>query len=244
MIYMTGDTLGEYERLIEDKTIASMTKDDYLIICGNFGFIRSDKNTITGIVENEILDELEQMQYTILFVDGVEENFDLLNAYPVEIWNGGMIHRVRKNIAHLMRGQVFLIDGKKIFTMGGGRSGRLDDYVSEMKMDGSLALPTKTELEDGWKNLIKQGLNVDIVITHMATAEAITANTHLGDRKNYAGELLSFLERVAEQVNYRKWYFGFPRTDMHRGLKDSPLGKYCAEKKMYPVWLKVIPFED
>ena len=244
MIYVTGDTLGEYERLIEDKTIANMTKDDYLIICGNFGFIRSDKDTITGIVENEILDALEQLPYTILFVDGVEENFDLLNAYPIEIWNGGKIHRIRKNIAHLVRGQVFVINDKKIFAMGGGRSGRLDDYASEMKSKESLSLPTKTELEDGWNNLTKNNLKVDLIITYMTTPYAMTVNTHLRDRKIYAGEHLTFFERVAEQIEYQKWYFGFSRTDMHRGLEDSPLGKYCAEKKMHPVWFKVIPIED
>ena len=243
MIYVTGDTLGEYERLIEDKTIVNMTKDDYLIICGNFGFIRSDKDTITGIVENEILDALEQLPYTILFVDGVEENFELLNAYPIEIWNGGKIHRIRKNIAHLMRGQVFVIDGKKIFTMGGGRPGRLDDYVSEMKNETSPAMPTKTELEEGWENLRKHNFNVDMIITYTSTGKAIAGNTIHEDRTLYAGDLLPFFERLIEEVSYKKWYFGFTSTDVSKGFEQSPLGQYCTEKKMCPVWMKVLKFE-
>lgn len=32
---------------------------------------------------------LNDRPFTTLFVDGNHENFDLLNAYPVENWHGG-----------------------------------------------------------------------------------------------------------------------------------------------------------
>jgi hypothetical protein len=88
MIYITGKMNGEQERFFDDDTIRNLTAEDYLIICGAFEFMMYAGNTIAGIVENAFLDELEQMPYTVLFVDGVNENFDLLNAYPVEMWNG------------------------------------------------------------------------------------------------------------------------------------------------------------
>ena len=69
-----------------------------------------------------ILDELAEKPYQILFIDGNHENFNALNSYPVEEWNGGKVHRIRKNILHLMRGQVFTIEGKTFFTMGGAYS--------------------------------------------------------------------------------------------------------------------------
>ena len=63
-----------------------------------------------------------ELPFSVLFVDGNHENFDLLNSYPVEIWKGGKVHRVKPNITHLMRGQVFEIEGKTIFTFGGATS--------------------------------------------------------------------------------------------------------------------------
>ena len=243
MIYITGKMNGEQERFFDDDTIRNLTAEDYLIICGGFEFIMYDGNTIAGIVENAFLDELETMPYTVLFVDGVNENFDLLNAYPVEMWNGGKIHRIRKNIAHLMRGQIFVIEGKKIFTMGGGRPGRLDDYVSEMKNETSPAMPTKTELEEGWENLRKHNFNVDMIITYTSTGKAIAGNTIHKDRTLYAGDLLPFFERLIEEVSYKKWYFGLTNTDVSQGFEQSPSGQYCKEKKMCPVWLKVLKFE-
>jgi len=240
MIYVTGDMNGEQDRFFDDKTIRNLTSEDYLIICGGFEFITYDKNTIVGEIENSFLDELEELPYTILFVDGVNENFELLNAYPVESWNGGCVHRIRKNIAHLMRGQVFVIDGKKIFTMGGGRPGNINDYVSEMKTHDTAALPTSVELEDAWNNLEKHGSSVDMIVTHIATADAMTLNSPKRGRTLYVGDMMSFFENIIENIHYKKWYFGFLHSDLDRGLEYSPLGKYCTEKKMHPVWLDVL----
>ena len=107
MIYVTGDTHGDFTRF--DPAIfpeqAEMTKDDYVIICGDFGGVwNTDPHNSK---ENESLDWLESCPFTTLFVDGNHENFDLLNSYPVTEWNGGTVHVIRKNIIHLMRGQVF-----------------------------------------------------------------------------------------------------------------------------------------
>ena len=60
------------------------------------------------------LDWLEAKSYTTLFVDGNHENFDRLYDYPVEEWHGGKVHKIRSSVIHLMRGQVFEIDGKKM----------------------------------------------------------------------------------------------------------------------------------
>ncbi|NUU74615.1 metallophosphoesterase family protein [Paenibacillus xylanilyticus] len=80
-----------------------LTKDDYLIITGDFGLIWD------GSKENQYwLKWLDKTKpFTTLFIDGNHENFDLLEEYPVEIWNGGKVHRINDSVIHLMRGQVF-----------------------------------------------------------------------------------------------------------------------------------------
>jgi predicted phosphodiesterase len=90
------------------------SENDYLIVCGDFGYIFLNDDR-----EKAFLDYLETKPYTICFVDGNHENFPVIYSYPKELWHGGYIHRIRKNILHLMRGQVFEIEGKKIFTFGG-----------------------------------------------------------------------------------------------------------------------------
>lgn len=245
MIYITGDMHGEYDRFLQDEAIKSLTIGDHLIVTGDFGFVNSNENTITRVVENNILDKLEQMPFTILFVDGVNENFRSLNIYPVELWHGGNVHRIRKNIFHLMRGQVFIIDGKKIFAMGGALSDRIYDLnKSENEQYEDIdSLPTKKELDEGWENLRMNDYSVDIILTHTPTAAAITSQWHMIKNPN-GGAILPFLDKLIDHVTYKAWYFGLLHMDIYKGNEQSPLGKYCAEKKMHPVWFKVIPIKD
>ena len=63
MIYVTGDSHGDYFKFseIEEKTI--LTQYDYVLICGDFGFIFSNSP-----LEKRLLDELAKKEYTILFI--------------------------------------------------------------------------------------------------------------------------------------------------------------------------------
>ena len=122
MIYITGDCHADFtkfnmENFPEQK---EMTKDDYVIICGDLGGVwMKDEESEK---EKWWLDWLERKSFTTLFVDGNHENFDRLYSYPVEEWNGGKVHRIRPSVIHLMRGQVFTVEGKKIFAFGGAIS--------------------------------------------------------------------------------------------------------------------------
>lgn len=65
MIYATGDTHGIFVRFKPKyfSEQSDMTKDDYMIICGDFGGVWfGDKR------DDAQLDELEQLPFTALFV--------------------------------------------------------------------------------------------------------------------------------------------------------------------------------
>lgn len=58
----------------------------------------------------------------MLFAEGVHENFDLLEEYPVEQWCGGKTRLISGNLRQLMRGQYYTIAEKNVFVFGGGQS--------------------------------------------------------------------------------------------------------------------------
>ena len=124
MIYITGDTHGDVTRLSmdnfpEQKTFTDQN-ENYVIICGDFGLVW---NYLTEThSEKYWLNWLEAKKFTTLFVDGNHEAFNRLYDYPVKEWNGGLVHEIRPHVLHLIRGQVFNIDGCTIFTFGGARS--------------------------------------------------------------------------------------------------------------------------
>lgn len=207
MIYITGDTHGEHARFDNDGVLGQERPEqgDTLIVCGDFGYLFFDDD-----IENAFLDELEKKPYTICFCDGNHENFNAIYSYPVEVWNGGCVHRIRKNVLHLMRGQIFCIDGKKIFTMGGAYS--IDKYLrKEGHSWWKEELPTDAEYKEAVQTLKRSDNCVDYIVTHTAPREIIRRMGISPDMHD--AELTGFLEWVMYEVSFKRWFFGHWHMD-------------------------------
>ena len=128
MVLVTGDCHGNFARF-EQKHFseqANMTKDDTVIIAGDFGGVWFGDSR-----DDETLDWLGRLPFTLAFVCGNHENYDALERYPVDEWHGGRVHRIRPHVLHLMRGQIFELEGCRFFTMGGAKSHDIEDGILE-----------------------------------------------------------------------------------------------------------------
>jgi len=242
MIFITGDTHGEISCFSEKEALKDLGSDDYLIICGDFGFIFSQENTITAQIENENLDYISSLPFTTLFIDGTHENFERLNAYPVEIWNGGNVHRIREKVLHLMRGQVFELQNKRIFTMGGGISkygNEIEKLYWWMPNGNPLELPSNDEFEEARANLKKHNYKVDLIITHKAPYDVIRGEHSFAEIEPPDGTLSNFLDEIVEKVEYQKWFCGGDHKDGNLNPK-----LYRHQKKLKYVWLDVIKVDE
>ena len=222
MIYITGDTHGDWMSRLRTNAFPEqkeMTKDDYVIICGDFG-IWHDTNQ-----ERHNLKWLDDKPFTTLFVDGNHENFDRLYTMPVSEWNGGNVHFIRPHIIHLMRGQVFEIDGVSLFTFGGASSHDIQDGILE-KNDPRVSewskipfkmfrvnhsswwkeeLPSEEEMNEGIQNLEKHNNKIDFIITHCGATSSIA----LYSMGSYKPDILTnYFEEIRQKVNFKKWFMG------------------------------------
>lgn len=118
MIFVTGDLHGEKEQIQEYiKVLSDCTKDDILIVAGDFGIPWYSRALDMHYKDDKLLDLLRNAPFTTCFVDGNHENFDLLYSNPViEKW-GGRVHDL-DGIYHLMRGEIFTMENQTIFTFG------------------------------------------------------------------------------------------------------------------------------
>ena len=178
-------------------------------------------------IEQQWLDWLEDRSFTTLFVSGNHENYDLLRSYPTSVWHGGLVQPIRPSVLHLMRGQLYEICGKKIFTMGGASSHDIRDGILEpddpnyerklrqLNAAGALyrinhrswwkkELPSEDEYRTAREALDKTGWDVDYIITHCAP----TSIALMGSRHNEADRLTDFLQEVRERAKYHYWLFG------------------------------------
>ena len=224
MIYITGDTHSDFSRFTEENfpIQSEMTKDDYIIICGDFGGVWTFEEE--SIREKELLDWLDNKNFTTLFVDGNHENYTRLYNYPIEEWKGGKVHKIRDSVLHLMRGEIFDIDNKKIFAFGGAKSHDIQDgilnldeeeKIYEYRKRGAyfrirdfswwdLELPTNQEMENGIENLEKINYKVDYIISHCCptSIQALINSTYKRDI------LTDYLQQISEKCTFKRWYFG------------------------------------
>lgn len=200
MIFVTGDCHGNFERFKPEyfPEQMQMTKNDTVIITGDFsGVWFRDRR------DDEVLDQLEQLPFTVAFIDGNHENFDAMERYSMAHWHGGKVHRIRPHVLHLMRGQVFELEGYTFFAMGGAKSHdteRRIDHISWWKQE----LPSDEEYVAARKNLDRCGWQIDYVITHCAP----TSIALMESRHNEADRLTDFLQEVKESARYHYWLFG------------------------------------
>ncbi len=182
------------------------TKEDYLLICGDVavcGFEPFDEAETRRI--------LHDLPVTVLFIDGNHENFDKLNDYPVNIWNGGKVHFIEDDIIHLMRGQVYTIGGATFFTFGGAFSIDRANRVINVTWFPE-EIPTQEEYEEGWTNLEKIGFEVDYILSHTGPREVV-AYMGYDDSSDEESCLQQFLQCVADNTEFQAWYFGHFHED-------------------------------
>lgn len=242
MVFCTGDIHGNPYRFstmnfYAQKEFSGNKDENVVIICGDFGIIwnRNEESR----EEKYYLDWLEDKPFTTVFVDGNHENFDRLYEYPVKEWNGGKVHEIRPHVLHLMRGEVYEIQGEKFFAFGGASSHDIRDGVLDPFEDADLIrkwrndysklfrinyvswwkqeLPSEEEMQNGIENLKKHDNKVDYIITHSPSASVIAL---LGKGLYEQDKLTKYLEEIRCNIEYKKWLAAHMHVDQAVNDKD------------------------
>lgn len=237
-IYVTGDLHGtmEIDKLQREAFPEGqrLSKSDFLVILGDFGFVWQPRvvqssvgnlweiNPDTQPGQRNIPDEQEEFwleflskqPWTTLFIDGNHENFDRLLKYPVQEFYGGKASRIHDTVWYLRRGEVFELNGKKCFVMGGAVS------VDKMwRVPGQSwwpqEVPSIVEYQHALETLENHAWQVDYVFTH-TPPESIRREIpqHFCDGE-FKGEdqVTTMLEAIRQRLNYQHWYFGHFHKD-------------------------------
>lgn len=237
MVFVTGDCHGDFRKLHVLAELQTFLRQDYVIICGDFGGIWHDSPN-----ERYALDRLNELPFTTLFIDGNHENFDRLysNEFETIDFHGGKAHRIRDNIFYLMRGHIFSLDNHTFFAMGGARSHDIQDGILDerhfpnhqafldekerLDMMGACyrinhrtwwrqEMPSEAEFISARKNLEAYDHRVDYIITHDCPYS--TAKQIYGDADET--ELGFFFDYVLKTTDFSHWYFGHHHLDRDFG---------------------------
>ena len=204
-IYLTGDTHANVRRLliIDD---SEMTKDDIVIVLGDFGVIWEKDSQMTDTV----LELLSEKNFTLAFLDGNHENFPEIARLEKETyWNGGKIGLLPYGIIHLLRGEIYNINGKSILVIGGAYSVDKEYRLLKGWRWFKDEQPNKEIVKYIEKQITKQR-HFDIVLTHTCPIKTEPRHMFLPfidqSKVDKTTELL--LQRIADWITFDNWYFG------------------------------------
>ena len=224
MIFVTGDLHGEHDIYkldhLKEQVGSQLTRDDYVIILGDFGMIWS-ADTKYGYLDDQIrLKEYfeEKYPWTTIFIDGNHENFVHLKKFPSKKWGGARANFLSEHCIWLRRGNIYTIDGKTILTIGGAYS--IDKawrrpYISWWPEEAI----TRSDINKAKRNLATHKNKVDYILTHcaptpihqtIARQEKFTPHSH-GKKPETQNEAL--LQEINEIAGFKRWYFGHYHID-------------------------------
>lgn len=209
LIYITGDTHIPVDisklnttNFPEQK---KLSKDDFVIVLGDFGLYWQKDKTF-----QHWYDWLQKKPFTTLWLDGNHENHQWINSMKVSKWNGGKVHK-DGSIIHLMRGQVYNIEGHSFFVFGGA-----DSIDKQHRIEGvswwKEEVPNFAEINEGIDNLASVNYQVDYVLTHTCPINMIKPifNAESWGENNVEKILQNFFDLI----HFKKWYFGHWHEDV------------------------------
>ena len=217
MIYITGDLHGAQNLYRFDSKHFSigdfLTKNDYLIILGDFGIPWSnDLLSYEFDYELKKLKWLNDRPFTTIFIDGNHENFENLNNFEIIEKFGAKVHKLDDSIYHLIRGNIYIIENKKFFVFGGGlsidKSHRIP-YYSWWPEE----LPSKKEMDYALNILEENNYKVDYILTHTICKQLLLKLFDKDVIYSIKDPLEDFLDIIHDKVIFNKWFFGHFHID-------------------------------
>ena len=165
-MFFIGDIHGDIDKLaaaVKQVQANANGQPATLIITGDFGIFRSQQEAESS------LKWVKNTGVVVGFIDGNHDNHRLLNQLPVLTWNGGQVHMLAPNVFHLMRGEIYEVEGKRLFCFGGAAS---LDKIRRLRFERETGeqiwwpeeIPSRDQIEAGRAALLRTE-HIDFIIS-------------------------------------------------------------------------------
>ena len=202
MVYITGDTHGDFSRLDNFK----FKKDDLLIVLGdaciNYSLNDDDKR---------LKEYLKKYNTTIFCIRGNhDERPENISTYKEVDMYGGKVY-IEDEYPYLVfakDGEEYNINGKKILVIGGAYS-----VDAEYRLMNGIEWFKDEQLSEEEMNKIMdkvKGKEYDLVLTHTCPHKYEPVEDFLPsiDQTKVDRTMEYFSDKVDERIGYKKWYCG------------------------------------
>lgn len=213
MIFLTGDTHREFERIFEFCEEYETTTDDVLVILGDAGI-----NYFLDSRDEQLKQALGQLSVTLFCVHGNhEERPAELPGYEEKQWRGGMVMYEEEyaNILFAQDGEIYDFGGKKVLVIGGAYS--VDKYY---RLSGGAPWFESEQPDDTIKAYVQTQLErvkwkVDYVFSHTVPLPFEPREAFLPSIDQSAVDKTTevWLDTIEQKLSYERWYAGHYHVD-------------------------------
>lgn len=212
MIYITGDTHGEFRRIIDFCDRMETTRDDVMIILGDAGI------NFAGYPRDGWKKQLLARLPLIIFCihGNHEKRPETIKSYKTTTFHGGTAwyEYDYPNILFAKDGEIYDFDGKKCIAIGGAYS--VDKWY-RLQMgypwfdDEQPSDEIKKYVES---QLAKNEWKIDVVLSHTLPFEYMPIDLFISgiDQSTVDNSTEYWLSDIEIKLNYKWWYAGHYHT--------------------------------
>jgi len=216
LVFLTGDTHGNFERIEEFCGYYVEGPDDVIIILGDVGL-----NFHGYPYDWDKKRELSELPVTLFCIYGNHEmRPENIREYEERTWNGGVVYWEPEfpNLIFAKDGEIYDFDGTKCLVIGGANS--IDkhrrtpgvDWWDDEQPSDEIKYCVEERLE-------KENWHVDVVLSHTCPfkympREAFLPGVNKDSVDNSTEEWLDTIER---KLDYSRWYCGHFHIDKSDG---------------------------
>lgn len=216
-IYITGDTHRNFRNVFRFCKETNTTTNDLLIILGDTGI-----NYYLDDRDIDVKEDLAETPITLLCIHGNhEERPENIPTYQQLDFCGDAAYCEPEypNIIFAKDGSVYNLNGTKCLALGGAYS--VDKFY---RLERGWQWFASEQITDTRKAEIEQILNknnwtVDYVLSH--TCPYYTRPVHLFlhsiDQSTVDSSMEVWLQKVADRLDFKRWYFGHYHDDWDNG---------------------------
>ena len=213
MIYITGDTHGDFTRIEHFCEQFHPSRDDMMIILGDAGF-----NYYGGGRDQFVKQRMSKMPITIFSIHGNHEmRPGKIASYHPAPWHGGtvFVEDAYPNLLFAVDGDVYDLDGYQTIVMGGAYS--VDKFYRLANgwnwwPDEQPSLEIKKRVE---KALDDRSWKVDVVLSHTTPLkyEPVEVFPPQIDQSRVDKTTETWLDGIEDRLTYKHWYAGHYHTE-------------------------------
>lgn len=227
MIYLTGDTHGDFRRVGAFCDIQNTCTDDVLIILGDAGLNYHKPASAAAVKE-----QVAELPITLLCIHGNHEaRPQTIPSYHEAQWRGGtvLVEDDYSNILFAIDGEVFDLDGKQALVIGGAYSVDKEYRLLHGWNWFADEQPSEEIKQRVEQRLTLLGNRVDVVLTHTCPYRYEPREMFLAmiDQATVDASTEKWLDTIESQLDYDAWFCGHWHTEKNIDKLHFLFNSFC-----------------